>query len=155
TSAPITCSMRRSVEPCFRASPSEQRTRLVAHAYGEYRRCYLDARALVEWQCAMLVVIDTNVLVSALYKPGSVPDRAIAALWERNATVIFDARIADEYRSVLARPKFRAIERARIDALLALLFARGQEVSTVASWDGPLRDEADRIFVELALSAAA
>jgi putative PIN family toxin of toxin-antitoxin system len=101
------------------------------------------------------IVIDTNVVVSALYKPGSVPDRAITALWERGATVLFDARLADEYRSVLARPKFRAIERARIDALLGDLFARGQEVVTVASWDGPLPDEADRIFVELALSAAA
>jgi putative PIN family toxin of toxin-antitoxin system len=103
----------------------------------------------------MRVVIDTNVLVSALIKPGSVPDRAVAALWEQNATVLFDARVADEYRSVLARPKFRAIERARIDELLALLFARGQEVSTVAGWSGALPDEGDRIFVELALSAAA
>jgi putative PIN family toxin of toxin-antitoxin system len=103
----------------------------------------------------MRVVIDTNVIVSALYKPGSVPDRAIDALWKRNATVVFDARIADEYRSVLARPKFRAIDRGRIDTFLALLFERGQEVATVASWHGPLLDEADRIFVELALSAAA
>jgi len=101
----------------------------------------------------MRVVLDTNVLVSALYKPGSVPDRAIAALWEHDATVLFDARIADEYRSVLARPKFGSIARARIDALLERIFARGQEVGPVASWRGPLRDEGDRIFVELALSA--
>jgi putative PIN family toxin of toxin-antitoxin system len=104
---------------------------------------------------SMRVVLDTNVLVSALLKPGSVPDRAIAALWGRRATVFYDARIADEYRSVLARPKFRAIDPLRIEAMLAEMFARAQQVDVVAAWDGPLDDEGDRIFVELALSARA
>src|SRR5687768_17145307 len=93
---------------------------------------------------SMRVVIDTNVLVSALYKPGSVPDRAVAALWVRNATVLYDARVADEYRSVLARPKFQAVDRRRIETLLATVFSRGQNVGEVRPWNGALRDEGDR-----------
>ncbi len=103
----------------------------------------------------MRVVVDTNVLVSALHKPGSVPDRALRALWERGATIVYDARVADEYRSVLARPKFRSIDPRRTEELLGLLFSRGEDAGAVAPWEGELPDEGDRIFVELALSARA
>ncbi len=103
----------------------------------------------------MLLVLDTNVLVSALLKPGSVPDRALSVIWARDATILYDARIADEYRSVLARPKFRAIERARIDDVLAELIARGKALEEVARWDGAMTDDDDRIFVEVALAGHA
>ncbi len=103
----------------------------------------------------MRVVVDTNVIVSALLKPTSVPDRAIEALWAHGATVLYDARVADEYRSVLGRPKFASIDRGRIDDMLALFFSRGHDVGQVAPWQGALTDEDDRIFVELALFAAA
>lgn len=103
----------------------------------------------------MRVVVDTNVIVSALYKPASVPDRAIAALWTHGATVLYDARVADEYRSVLARPKFASIDRHRIDDMLALFFTRGHDVGQVTPWQGALSDEDDRVFVELALFAHA
>lgn len=103
----------------------------------------------------MLLVLDTNVLVSALLKPGSVPDRALSAIWARDATILYDARIEDEYRSVLARPKFRAIERARIDDVLAEIIARGKALEDVARWDGAMTDDDDRIFVEVALAGHA
>jgi putative PIN family toxin of toxin-antitoxin system len=103
----------------------------------------------------MPIVLDTNVLVSALLKPGSVPDRALSAIWDRNATVLYDTRIADEYRSVLARPKFRAIERARVDEVLAKVIARGRALEEVAPWDGAMTDDDDRIFVEVALAGHA
>jgi uncharacterized protein len=104
----------------------------------------------------MRVVVDTNVLVSALYKPGSVPARALEAICRATSepvtSLLYDARIADEYRSVLARPKFRAIEPQRIAALLAMIFACGQDVGEVPVWDGVLPDDGDRIFVEVALA---
>lgn len=103
----------------------------------------------------MRVVIDTNVIVSALLKPGSVPDRALAALWSRGATVLYDARITSEYQAVLARPKFASIDRERADALLAAIARRGTAVDPVEPWSGTMIDADDRIFVEVALSGRA
>jgi len=103
----------------------------------------------------MRLVLDTNVVISALLKPGSVPDRAIAAIWRTGATVLYDARIADEYREVAARPKFRAIDRARLDDMLARLLGRGELLGDVPRWEGPMKDESDRVFVEVALAGRA
>jgi putative PIN family toxin of toxin-antitoxin system len=103
------------------------------------------------------LVIDTNVVISALLKPGSVPDRVMSSLWSegRAATVLYDARIADEYRDVATRPKFRAILPGRLDALLAMLHARGERLTHVAAWSGAMTHENDRRFVEVALEGHA
>jgi putative PIN family toxin of toxin-antitoxin system len=101
------------------------------------------------------LVLDTNVLISALWKPGSVPDLAITAIHARGATVLYDARILTEYRTVLARPKFRRIDPARTEALITRLIERGEEIADVAPWAGPLKDDDDRIFVEVALTGRA
>lgn len=103
----------------------------------------------------MRVVIDTNVIVSALLKPGSVPDRALTALLSDGTTILYDARIADEYRTVLARPKFKVIDRTRADALLAEIARRGTSLDEVEAWNGTMTDTDDRIFVEVALSGRA
>jgi putative PIN family toxin of toxin-antitoxin system len=102
----------------------------------------------------MRLVVDTNVLVSALLKPGSVPDRALEAIWGA-ATLVYDARIAGEYRSVLERPKFRAIDRGRIAELLAAVHERGTDLGEVPPWEGAMTDEGDRIFIEAALAGRA
>jgi uncharacterized protein len=102
----------------------------------------------------MRLVVDTNVIVSALLKPGSVPDRALTAIWKLG-TVLFDDRIADEYRAVLERPKFRAIDRQRVDDFLATLRARGVHLGEVPAWTGAMTDEDDRVFVEAAVAGRA
>jgi putative PIN family toxin of toxin-antitoxin system len=103
------------------------------------------------------VVIDTNVVISALLKPGSVPDRVMASLWadRRSATVVYDARIEDEYREVALRPKFRAMLPGRLEALLASLRACGELVTAVPAWGGAMPHESDRLFVEVALAGRA
>ena len=103
----------------------------------------------------MRLVLDTNLLVSALLKPGSVPGRALLAIWTTGAVVLYDTRIADEYRDVLMRPKFRAIERPQIEELLAMLHERGERLAAVDAWDGAMTDEGDRKFVEVALAGRA
>jgi putative PIN family toxin of toxin-antitoxin system len=102
----------------------------------------------------MRLVVDTNVLVSALLKPGSVPDRALVAILGQT-TLLYDARIADEYRSVLERPKFRAMDRARTEALLARIRTAGVDLGEVPAWEGALTDTDDRIFIEAALAGRA
>lgn len=101
------------------------------------------------------LVIDTNVLVSALLSPGRVPDRALSVLRARGAVVLYDERLAHEYRSVLARPKFRSVDRAKSDALVSGLLEAGERVEVRASYEGPLRDADDRAFVEVALAGRA
>ena len=103
----------------------------------------------------MRLVLDTNLLVSALLKPGSVPDRLLTLIWEGAAIVLYDARITDEYRSVLARSKFRSIDRARIDEVFAQLLAHGEEIADAREWTAAMRDDDDRIFVEVALAGLA
>ncbi len=101
------------------------------------------------------VVLDTNVLISALLKPGSVPHRAIQAIWQCGALVLYDDRIAEEYREVAARPKFRAIDSVLREEWLTRLLDRGERLSSVAPWEGVMTDDGDRLFVEVALEGHA
>lgn len=103
----------------------------------------------------MRLVVDTNVLISAMLKPGSVPDLALAAIWRTGALVLYDARTADEYREVAMRPKFGAASRDRREGLLGTLLARGERLEAVPPWDGVMSDEGDRMFVEVALAGRA
>ena len=103
----------------------------------------------------MRVVLDTNVLISAMLKPDSVPDRALEAIWARGAVLLYDARVAAEYREVAGRPKFRAVPRARVERLLSAIFERGERVERPAAWEGAMGDEDDRAFVEVALAGSA
>ena len=103
----------------------------------------------------MRLVLDTNVIVSALLKPASVPGRALAAVWSTGAMVLYDARIEAEYRDVLARPKFRGIAAGLADDFLARLAACGEELRAVPAWGGTMTDDDDRIFVEVALAGSA
>lgn len=101
------------------------------------------------------VVLDTNVLISALLKPGSVPDRLIRAIARPRAIALFDVRIATEYREVLSRPKFKAIAAERVEELLARVLGGGEDLGAVPVWDGAMTDDSDRMFVEVALAGRA
>ncbi len=103
----------------------------------------------------MRLVVDTNVLVSALLNAGRSPDRVLCAVCERRDVVLYDQRIALEYRTVLARPKFRAIDTSRAQALVAVLLAQGQDLGAVPPWKGAMIDPHDRAFVEVALAGRA
>jgi putative PIN family toxin of toxin-antitoxin system len=54
----------------------------------------------------MLVVLDTNVMVSALLSPFGKPAAVVGLLLEEKATICYDSRIIAEYLDVLRRPKF-------------------------------------------------
>lgn len=53
-----------------------------------------------------LLVIDTNVVVSALLKADSFPAAVLRSVLNGDALMAHDSRILLEYREVLARPKF-------------------------------------------------
>lgn len=105
-------------------------------------------------------MIDTNVLVSALLKAGSIPERALLAILDarmrpEGTTVLVDAAVLAEYAAVLDRPKFRMIDRGRIAELFATLRTRGATVEPHEAWSGDSLDESDRIFIALALAGRA
>jgi len=101
----------------------------------------------------MRAVVDTNVVISALLKPGSVPDLALRVVLDEGA-LLWDARIEAEYRRVCWRDKFRAVPRDRITELLARITERAEAVAP-AAWSGAMTDEDDRVFIEVALGGGA
>jgi putative PIN family toxin of toxin-antitoxin system len=103
----------------------------------------------------MRIVLDTNVLVSALLHPGRTPDLALGAARAAGAVILVDARVEAEYREVLGRSKFRAVDPARRDALVAEVLASSERVAAGRPTDFPMLDPDDRAFVEVALAGRA
>ncbi len=96
----------------------------------------------------MLVVIDTNILVSALWSRNGAPARTVGLVLSGRLTPCYDHRIMLEYRKVLQRPKFR-FRPSEINALLDWFKQAGRSV-VPAPVDLPFVDEADRKFYEVA-----
>lgn len=57
-------------------------------------------------------VLDTNVLVSAMLKTGSVPGHVVAEALKGDIIPVLNGDILTEYEDVLNRPKFRFDKRA-------------------------------------------
>lgn len=101
----------------------------------------------------MRVVLDTNVIVSALLTGGGTADMAVQLVLQGAATLLADSRMLAEYDEVTARPRFgfgEAERRVFVDTSAAIaepVVARPLRVA--------LPDEDDRMFVEVALAGAA
>ena len=96
----------------------------------------------------MLVVIDTNILVSALWSRSGAPARAVGLVLSGHLIPCYDHRVMLEYRQVLQRPKFR-FRPSEINALLDWFKQTGRSVIP-APVDISFVDEADRKFYEVA-----
>ena len=59
------------------------------------------------------VVIDTNVLVSALLKPDSVPELILSFILEGEIVLCLSEPIATEYEEVLKREKFKKLDQGK------------------------------------------
>ena len=95
-----------------------------------------------------IVVLDTNVIVSALLKADSPPARLLAAVARGNLTKAFDARILTEYRDVLLRPKF-GFDPSRIEFVLEAIERDGIAVVAL-TWALSLPNPDDCKFLEVA-----
>ena len=96
----------------------------------------------------MLVVIDTNILVSALWSRNGAPARVVGLVLSGHLIPCYDHRIMLEYRQILQRPKFR-FRPAEVNALLDWIKLVGRSV-VPAPVEAPFVDEADRKFYEVA-----
>ena len=101
----------------------------------------------------MIVVVDTNVLVSGLLSAHGAPARVLDLLSRGDLTAAYDDRIAAEYGQVLARPRFGFHPEA-VAHLLDYLLAEGLPL-VPRPLPAVLPDPGDQPFWEVAVEAAA
>ena len=94
------------------------------------------------------VVLDTNVLVSALWKHPSNASRLVDMIVSGQIIPCYNAEILIEYKGVLSRPKFK-FPASDISNLLNLIKIEGIAILPQQSAI-PFADESDRIFYDAA-----
>lgn len=103
----------------------------------------------------LCVVLDTNVLVSGLAYPGSVPGRIVAAWRQGGLDVVLSHYILDELVRVLPRlPRVRMTPLEIRDMVDSLMFLADM-VEPSAVLEKALRDPADQPVLQTLLAAKA
>ena len=97
------------------------------------------------------VVVDTNVLVSALLRGASVPGVILREALEGRIIPLLNGEIVEEYRDVLHRRKFRFNNEA-VEVLMDGLVKRGIFVDA-GPVDELLPDPDDAVFYEVVMEA--
>lgn len=96
----------------------------------------------------MNVVIDTNVLVSALWSKNGTCSKILYRVLNYELTVVYDQRILHEYKVVLERPKF-GFSKDEVKAIID--FIKNEGLCIVAKpIDIKFIDESDKKFYEVA-----
>ncbi|MFN2433569.1 MAG: putative toxin-antitoxin system toxin component, PIN family [Gemmatimonadota bacterium] len=97
------------------------------------------------------IVLDTNVLVSALKSPHGAPAQLLRHALTGDPAIVIDERIFAEYREVAARQRF-GFAPADVERVLSALRERAEHVTA-----RPLRivlpDSGDLPFLEVAVAA--
>ena len=99
------------------------------------------------------IVLDTNVLVSALMGGGGPPDEVVQLVLRHEALLLIDSRIIAEYDEVTARPKFSFTKERRFEVLDALIAIAEPVIASPLRLSLP--DPDDRLFIEVAVAGAA
>ena len=99
------------------------------------------------------IVLDTNILVSALLSPMGNPAKIYRMFLTGMLSLIFSADIFDEYQDVLHRPRLR-IPAGDAEMVLAAIRQCGQMIEPAVS-TFTMTDEDDRVFYDTAKSAGA
>lgn len=98
----------------------------------------------------MQIVMDTNILVSALITPFGNAARILDMVLLGELQLLYDDRILLEYSEVLLRPKF-SFEERDVDDLLSFIDTEGLKVTSVPV-NYPVIDKDDIPFIEVAVS---
>lgn len=102
----------------------------------------------------MLVVLDTNVLVSGLMSETGKPGKIIDLALDNRFQLAYDDRILGEYEDVLARPQLR-IAPTRARAVIAHLELTGQFIEAAPLSADGFADPDDLPFAEVFITANA
>jgi len=100
------------------------------------------------------VVLDTNVLLSGIAYPASVPGKIIAAWRHGSVDVLLSVYILDELRRVLPRLAHRhGLTAAEIDDLVDALSIQAEVIAPLPGADPDLRDLDDEPVLGTLLAA--
>ena len=99
------------------------------------------------------VVLDTNILVSALMSALGNPASIFKMFLNREIVLVYSAEIMQEYENVLYRPRLH-IDKEDADIVLEAIRQCGELITPQVSIE-PLNDEDDRPFYDAAKSANA
>lgn len=103
---------------------------------------------------ALRVVLDTNVLLSGIAYPGSVPGRIMTAWRHGSVEVLLSDYILDELRRVLPRLAHRhGLSATEIDDLVDILSIQAEIIAPVDPAPGMLRDVKDQAVLGTLLAA--
>ena len=101
------------------------------------------------------VVLDTNVIVSALLSPLGNPAKIYRMFLTGLLTLVFNPDILDEYQDVLSRPRL-GIQAVDAETVLSAIEQYGKSVEPLPYTNViAMIDESDRIFYDTAKNAAA
>lgn len=101
----------------------------------------------------MNIVLDTNVLVSALLNPHDPPAAILNLIVNDRITLLFDNRILHEYVEVLRREKF-GFHAGFVDAIISFITAEEKFVAADPA-NVQFSDEGGRKFFEVMASGGA
>ena len=94
-------------------------------------------------------VIDTNVLVSAMLKWGSIPGNILELVFSGTIVPLLNEHILNEYKAVLARPKFHLTQEI-IETVTSEMERRGLFIDA-EEMEIELPDSKDRVFYEVVM----
>ncbi len=96
-------------------------------------------------------VIDTNVIISALFKSDSVPGKIVNHALNGKIIPLLHEKIFAEYTDVVNRPKFN-FSQERIERILKGIIERGKYIEA-KDFEDALPDPKDKIFYWVTLTA--
>jgi putative PIN family toxin of toxin-antitoxin system len=99
------------------------------------------------------LVIDTNVLISALWSQDGKPAEIVNLIPDTRFTLCFCDEILLEYETVLSRPAFH-FNSAQINELMSKIIKYGKNVKARKS-TFKMTDEDDRVFYDVAKKCSA
>ncbi len=104
------------------------------------------------------IVVDTNVVVSALIKPDTAPRAVLRACLEKTVKPLMGNALFTEYGEVIGRESVFTSSPLSLDERRAFLddfYSVCEWVSVYYLWRPNLRDEADNHLMELAIAGGA
>lgn len=101
------------------------------------------------------IVVDTNIVISALLNPKRNPSFVISLILGGKLKLCLSKAIFKEYKEVLSRPKFSKLDRGAIREMLTLLKEISLWVDPIEKVDLIKEDPDDNIFLECAQEANA
>ena len=105
----------------------------------------------------MRVVIDTNVLISAIIRPQGRVGPVLLYLRQTAYTLLYDQILLEELANVLSRPRFGqkyGVRAQDIETVIRLILLRGEPVEVGERFEA-CRDPKDNKFLDVAVAGKA